>query len=230
MQVNVLENINRLIKIWAQLSNNVRIRDRTVKAIQYGCQMVMGYYGQQLKEDLLNSLKTTRRTASTSRKAFWLLKSINHMCTFIDLITELNQMFTVTRLFDLLEQFFLILYYFFENIVFLIRVSVVTHITEDDLDTYVNWTNFYGDIAGILSIIIHFIHKIASWISLRQRWGSGNLLTNDPAMRKEAAVLWRDMFDSSLALIIVSVLSYQITSYLTWFLGGNGISHFVRVC
>ncbi len=198
-----MENINRLIKIWAQISNNVRIRDRTVKAIQYGCQMLMGYYGQQLKEDLLQSLKITRRTASTSRKAFWLLKSINHMCTFVDLLSELNQVFTVTRLLDLLEQFFLILYYFFENIVFLIRVSVVTHITEDHLDDYVNWTNFFGDVAGILSVFIHFIHKISSWFTLKQRLGSGNLLTNEPT-RREEALLVRDIFDTSLGLIIVS--------------------------
>ena len=138
------------------------------------------------------------------------MKSVNHMCIFIDLFSDLQQSFTVTGFLDLLEQFFLILYYFFENIVFFIRVNIFTYLSEEDLDIHVNWPNFLGDVAGFLSVLIHFIHKLLSWREWKSRLGPGNLLLNEPQEKHKEAIFFREIFDTSIALVVVSFFHSMI--------------------
>ena len=78
-------HVQKLLKLWVKLGSNVRMRDRIVKVIQYGCQMILGFYTVQLSEQLKSGLAETRRFASNARKAFWLLKSFNHISTCINM-------------------------------------------------------------------------------------------------------------------------------------------------
>lgn len=93
--------------------------------------------------------------ASTSRKAFWLLKSINHVQALIHMIEHYEHSTDecYVDLVDILEQFFLILYYFYENLVFMARTKLVTY-TEDALDGWGNVTWFMEDLAGFVAAFL----------------------------------------------------------------------------
>lgn len=206
MDVDPIEIITKILRLWAQTLNQIRIRDRTVKAIQYGCQMVMGYYGSKLKEDVSKMLSVARRTASTSRRAFWLLKSVNHIGTFIEMIMDLQNCFTLPKFLDLLEQFFLIIYYFFENITFLIRVNAFTSITENYIEDYINWSGFGGDLACFLSVFVSYVQKLLNWKRLKDLLISNrNLLANNSEkLEEENIVSDSEIFDTSISLVVVS--------------------------
>lgn len=145
-----MNDLQRSLEIWTKIATNTRLRDRMVKVIQYGCQMLIGYYGAKMSEDLLLGVKTTRRTASTARKAFWLLKSVNHIGSITTMLNEniLEKSF-VDQL-DFIEQIFLVLYYLYENQIFLARCHLF-NFNEDDLDWGCNVTWFVGDLAFFLS-------------------------------------------------------------------------------
>jgi hypothetical protein len=148
-----MESVCKVIDVWTSLSTHVRMRDRSVKILQYGAQMMLGFYATKYTEETLESLKLLKRTASTSRKAFWLLKSINHFTSLVTLTQSLMKEFSWGLLLDTIEQLFLALYYFTENIVFWIRVKSLK-MEEDDIDSYVNWTWFMGDFACFLAAIL----------------------------------------------------------------------------
>ena len=43
-----IHKLKQSLSVWTKLSSNTRVRDRSVKILQYGCQMLIGYYGSQL--------------------------------------------------------------------------------------------------------------------------------------------------------------------------------------
>lgn len=45
-----MEKLKFVLKIWSKLANNVRMRDRSVKILQYGCQMLLGFYANQFSK------------------------------------------------------------------------------------------------------------------------------------------------------------------------------------
>lgn len=97
-------------------------------------------------------LRITKSMASSSRKAFWLLKSINHVQAMILMIEnyEHDMDECYADLLDIVEQLFLILYYFYENLVFMARTKLVSF-TEDSLDDWGNWTWFLEDFICFLA-------------------------------------------------------------------------------
>ena len=150
MSTGKMSDLQKSLEIWTKIATNTRLRDRMVKVMQYGCQMLIGYYGSKMSEDLLLGLKTTRRTASTARKAFWLLKSVNHISSITTMLNDniLDKPLVVQL--DFIEQIFLVLYYLYENQIFLARCNLF-NFNEDDLDWGCNVTWFVGDVAFLLS-------------------------------------------------------------------------------
>jgi hypothetical protein len=45
-----MEEVKRVLRVWTKLSTHVRVRDRSVKILQYGCQMLLGYYGTKFSK------------------------------------------------------------------------------------------------------------------------------------------------------------------------------------
>jgi hypothetical protein len=140
------------LRLFSFLSKNMRVRDRVVKVVQYGCQMMMGYYGTMLSEEMLFGLKTTRRTASTSRKAFWLLKWIHHInetkkLTVADLV---SRDVSLPRRFDILQQLSWVVYFYYENLIFLARTKLFGF-EESKLDYMTNLSWLVGDTACFLA-------------------------------------------------------------------------------
>lgn len=187
----------KILDTWSNVANQLRMRDRSVKTLQYGCQMLLGFYANKLTKETHEILTLFRRTASTSRKAFWILKSVNHITSAIHLVQNLlaNE-FSWQTFFDLLEQIFLASYFVFENFVFFIRVKVLPwNEAETEQWLFQHW--FLGDLFGVLSSLVRFC---TSWYSIFGQ--SANL-----SMECEASALKfrRFYFDLS-ALIYVSSL------------------------
>lgn len=151
-----MDRIQRLLKIWTKIATHIRLRDRSVKVIQYGCQMLLGYYGAQMTTELKTSLSMTRVSASNSRKLFWMLKSLNHLGDITNMIQEgfLTRKTTVLEKLSLIEQFYLVLYYWYENYIFLMRMKLVSVEPIYIIDYRCNWTWFWGDLAAFASSII----------------------------------------------------------------------------
>jgi hypothetical protein len=147
--------VKKLLELWTKVATNVRMRDRSVKIIQYGCQMLIGYYGCKLSEDIMCGLNRTRSTASTARKAFWLLKSINHLNDIFSLLEAkaLSPDRPLAVKLDLLEQVFLVFYYLTENLIFLARCRLFGF-DEDKLDAWCNIAWFGGDLSFFFSTIL----------------------------------------------------------------------------
>jgi len=139
------------------MSNTMRVRDRSVKVIQYGSQMLVGFYASKFNDETIAALKNLRRSASTSRKAFWLLKSINHLSVITKLLShyKLADDTNFTTGLDLLEQFSLVLYFWYENLVFLARHNLVGF-SEDSVEIQCNVTWFIGDLACFCATGIRF--------------------------------------------------------------------------
>lgn len=157
-----MERATVVIKVWTAVLNHLRSRDRGVKVLQYGCQMLLGFYGHKMKKEMFDALSLARRTASTSRKAFWMFKSLTHIGPVINLVEALLKQFSWVVLFDLLEQISLIAYYYYENLVFLVRVKFL-NLTEDELDAYVNWSWFLGDVWCFLAAILRLCTSLVEY-------------------------------------------------------------------
>lgn len=99
--------------------------------------------------------------ASSSRKAFWLLKSFNHVHSAIILIENYSHAADecYANLIDILEQLCLIVYYFYENLVFVARTKLVSF-TEENLDWWGDWSWFFEDFTCFLAAALRtWIHS-----------------------------------------------------------------------
>jgi Peroxisomal biogenesis factor 11 (PEX11) len=146
-----MKDVKFLLQTWTKIALNVRLRDRSVKIIQYGCQMLIGYYGHRMSDEIVSGLRNTRRICSTARKAFWLLKSINHIGTMNVMLEKSLIERPLAEKFDFLEQIFLVFYYLFENQIFLSRCQLFDF-REEELDLWCNVSWFAGDVALFFSV------------------------------------------------------------------------------
>jgi len=152
---SAIGKVKTVLKLWTSMALNVRMRDRSVKVLQYGCQMLIHYYGSQLQEATLKSLSALRRASSSSRKAFWLLKSLNHVGSIISMV-ENGVLTTETPLadkLDFIEQIFLVLYYWYESEIYFARAGLFG-LDEDVIDPWCNWTWLGGDVAYFLAGLV----------------------------------------------------------------------------
>mmetsp|Transcript_11552 Transcript_11552/g.11568 ORF Transcript_11552/g.11568 Transcript_11552/m.11568 type:complete len:288 (+) Transcript_11552:145-1008(+) len=64
---------------WTILATNVNVRDKSLKVIQYGSRMLLGFYGSALPDSAVCTLENMRNSSLMARKAFRLLKSLNNI-------------------------------------------------------------------------------------------------------------------------------------------------------
>lgn len=161
------KDLKFILQTWTKVHLNVRLRDRSVKIIQYGCQMLIGYYGTRMSNDTVLGLRNTRRITSTARKAFWLMKSINHLSAINTAIEDNILAKPLAIQFDFLEQIFLVLYYFFENQIFLSRCQLF-NFKEEEIDLRCNVSWFAGDVALFCSSGLKLYENIMKRKNLRE--------------------------------------------------------------
>ena len=117
--------------------------------------MLIGYYANMLTKELSTALALTRRTASNSRKAFWLIKTIAHIKNTIDLIEKgaLRDINNLPAIFDTFEQILLGMYYYCENNIFFIRMGLLKF-DEEYVDWWANLTWFGADSCCLIAAIL----------------------------------------------------------------------------
>jgi len=117
--------------------------------------MLIGYYGSILTKELATALALTRRTASNSRKAFWLIKTIAHIKNTIDLIEKgaLSDINNLPSILDTFEQILLGMYYYCENNIFFIRMGLLKF-DEEYVDWWANLTWFGADTCCLIAAIL----------------------------------------------------------------------------
>ncbi len=157
---------HRVLKIWSHVMTHVRMRDRSIKILQYGSQMLLGFYGGKLSSQARGQLTKLRGQSSTSRKAFWLLKSINQIDAGMQMINEgcLTEESSLAEKLDFLENLFLIWYYFAESQIFFARADGMFGQDENQLDFSVNFSWFSGDLIYFLSCML----KLRDHVSKRE--------------------------------------------------------------
>ena len=142
------EQISKVLRIWVTVMNNVRMRDRTVKILQYGSQMLLGYWGAALSRQGREALGLLQSSSSSSRKAFWILKSITNISTAMQQWEEgyFSAASTVVQKLDAMENLFLVWYYWCETKTFFAR-SKLFGLKEKAIDYYANISWALGDTA-----------------------------------------------------------------------------------
>lgn len=117
----------------AVYSNNVQIRDKSVKAIQYACRMMVGYHVGKMSTEDVAVLSSVSFLCSMGRKAFRLCKSINCLHVLITKMSNNNianhsmpkTIKEVAYCLELLEHVFLGLFYYYDNILFIGRAKIM---------------------------------------------------------------------------------------------------------
>lgn len=177
---SVIKKVKVCLHLWTKMALNVRMRDRSVKVLQYGCQMLIHYYGSQLQEATLKSLSLLRRASSSSRKAFWLLKSLNHLNSIVQMVEGgvLDADKSLPEKLDFIEHVFLVLYYWYESEIYFARADLFG-LDEDVIDPWCNWTWFGGDMAYFLSCVLRLNTHIKARAKLANRILSASAYDGD---------------------------------------------------
>lgn len=164
-------DLTLFFQVWTKLASNIRVRDRLVKVLQYGCQMLVSYYGHLWSEERVKALSLLRRTSSTSRKAFWLLKSVNHLGELVNRtdIRLLDPDASWVDKFDYIEQICLAVYYHYESMIYFCRTNILKPEYEALLDPGCNWSWFLGDLAYLCSTTLKLSNNYFKMISLVDR-------------------------------------------------------------
>ena len=55
-----VRTVRKIIKVLNLSLNNIRCRDRIIKIIQYGSQMILGYYGDVLRRETVDMLEQAK--------------------------------------------------------------------------------------------------------------------------------------------------------------------------
>lgn len=214
-----MEKVKLILHLWTQLALNVRMRDRSVKVLQYGCQMLIGYYGSQMRPSSLTAFSALRRMSSNSRKAFWLLKSLNHVGTIISMIEGGIRDKSLEDQLDFIEQLFLVLYYWYESEIYFARAGMLG-LDEDVLDPWCNWTWLGGDVAFFLSGLLRLHSHVKRRGELAKVLEELSLRDGDAAVDGDVCAICTGHHDH---------ISYSNSQLKSGF-GGGGSSSSVQRC
>lgn len=153
-----------ILRIWTKLSTSVRVRDRLCKVTQYSCQMLLGFYVAKMTKETTDMLSLTKYTCSTSRKAFWMFKSLNHLQLMVDMLDCQKLTFKNKDLglylIEVFEQFYFILYHWWEAAVFLARCKILDPSQEAAVGRHTNNAWFISDLLGWLATFIKLVRQV----------------------------------------------------------------------
>ena len=67
---------------------NLNVRDKSVKVIQFGAKMLLGYFQSNASKETLDILRNVNLTCANGRKVFRLLKSLKFISNILKIITK----------------------------------------------------------------------------------------------------------------------------------------------
>lgn len=199
MNIDTLTSLNFLSlkpAAWLQMSMNIRLRDRLVKVLQYGCQMLLGYYGNFLSDSKKNSFSSFRKTASNARKAFWILKWLNSLIE-VKKIAGSSTDDKLLKNFDLAQQLCWVIYFYCENLIFLSRTKLFG-INESYVEKYSNMSWFLGDFNCLAVEIKRYLNILRNIDNYEKKNGS-NIYHN------ELCLLKYKLYKQKIAFFMVSL-------------------------
>jgi hypothetical protein len=212
--------LNTCFKLWDHMSGHLRMRDRTVKILQYGCQMLVGYYGSKMTDALREGLTLTRGLASNARKTYWMLKPIYHIYDFQRMMNiPFKEQDTLFH-WDLFEAFMWMLYYIFENLIFLSRLKI-KYFYEENFDYGCNLSWAIGDATFMITSTYRLLNTLNEYRKLKPSVSVSDAppcQCNKHILKVESSesldlrrrALELDITDLSLGFIIVRFPSYDI--------------------
>ena len=163
-KLSIFEKVQFVLRIWTKVAKDIKCRDRSMKTIQYSALMLLGWYGEQYTKDTVAILTLTRYTASTCRKGFWMFKCINHLQMLVDMIDSkqhsLSNPDLGLYLIELLEQFYYILYHWWETLVYLARSRLIDPSNEKAVDVQLCQTWFISDAFSMWAACIRLGRQI----------------------------------------------------------------------
>ena len=213
--------LNQVFLLWEKMSSHLRMRDRSVKILQYGCQMLSGYYGARMTKAMRDAIAGTRTTASNARKTYWMLKPIFHVNDVLKMmkydLNTLSQMSALEFL-DVFEAFMWIMYYIFENLILLVSTFPsakirfknnicqarlkIKYFNEQNFEFPCNLFWFIGDVTFFASTSYRFCSLLSEYIqTIRYSEKCENSIENFDEERVKVVRL--DLVDRTLALVIV---------------------------
>lgn len=173
-----MKKVPRFVRILLRMSQELKTRDKFMKIIQFGCMVLCGYYGRLwFSKERLATINLVKYVASTSRKSFWLFKSIGYLFELYKFIQQKSTGLLSTI--DACENLFLSLYFFYENMIWLNRVSI-SDWSESSIDPLCNNAWFFGDISYFCSSFFRMTDNELLTKSLLPTSDSWNLLLKDP--------------------------------------------------
>ena len=224
----VFAKTHRVLKIWTKVMTHVRLRDRSIKLLQYGSQMLLGYYSMRLSYNMRARLTTLRGQSSTARKAFWILKSLNQIDEGMTMIKEgyLSSESSVTDKLDFIENLFLIVYYWTETQVCFARANSMFGLSEENLDLAVNWTWFGGDVIFFLSCLLKLRKHAAERDALSRQIKDVSDSTPEEALRLRNQRDTKDALtprvrNAFFISVLELVVSLRYVGAYRWLLSGN---------
>jgi hypothetical protein len=236
---------HRILKIWTHVMTHVRMRDRSIKILQYGSQMLLGFYGGKLSSQARSQLTSLRGQSSTSRKAFWLLKSITQIDAGMQMINNgyLTEASSLAEKLDFLENLFLIWYYFTESQIFFARADGMFGQDEGAIDFYVNLSWFSGDLVYFFSTLLKLRdhvskrEELSKRIKARSEIAETSALVSTDTLREERnlmdAITPRKRNAFFIAILELAVSLRYVGAYRWLFKGsdmGDGLCGAIGVC
>ena len=143
-----------MVSTLSLLGNNMQVRDKSVKTLQYTARMIGGYYAHQLSQVHRSVLFDLWQTCSMGRKVFRLGKSINCLQALLGKLTRLHKMPETVRevafCLELLEHIFLGVFLVYDNVLFLGRARLLPGYEPKRWESRTFGTWFLHDVAALV--------------------------------------------------------------------------------
>ena len=165
-----LQKLRYVLAMWLKIMNHTRLRDRSVKILQYGSQFLLGYWGAAISRQMRDQLGSMQASAATSRKAFWVLKSLDNASTAL---TQWDAGYfssgsSVVQKLDAFENMCIMWYYWCETRIFFAR-SRWFGLREGPLDQPTNLSWVLGDLTYFASSALRLRDNVSRREDLDKR-------------------------------------------------------------
>ena len=183
-----LQKLRVVLAMWLKVMNHTRLRDRSVKVLQYGSQFLLGYWGAAISRQLRDQLGTMQASASTARKAFWILKSLDNASTALTQWDEgyFSNSSTIVEKLDAFENLCIMWYYWCETRIFFAR-SRWFGLQEKLLDGPTNLSWVLGDLAYFASSLLRLRENVTRREAVDKRLRSREIGTTSSSSSDECS-------------------------------------------
>ena len=100
------DSVQAMFDNWAFFATSVAARDKSIRLLYYFCKMIYSYSEESLTPEMKTTLTGTMSTASLSRKAFRILKSLDHINIVINSLNDSSASYDAGNIIYSIEHIF----------------------------------------------------------------------------------------------------------------------------